>query len=297
MTTITAKIITDSVAPTGKRLTTMQLRYPKWIHGEFMTHRVFSRNASSSRAIPVKRLIDDVHNDPALPLVWSSNQPGMQGGEPLTGVALDDAKHTMNAALQSAIQYAMWMNDTGASKQLVNRVLEPFCHINVVVSATEWNNFFALRCHSMAEPHMEMLANEMRSALGASAPRTLKYGQWHLPYVDTAKETNRLPSKPGGGFDDKWAWSLFVKLSVARCARVSYLTHEGKTPDIAADLALYERLVGSVPLHASPCEHQGYPDTLTVGVGEPGMWNHPELHGNFNGFVQYRKLLPGENQL
>ncbi len=290
MTTITAKIIADSISPEGIRLTTMQLRYPKWIHGEFMTHRVFSRNASSSRAIPVPRLIQDVLDDPAFPIRWTSNKPGMQGGEELTGDQLFHANVWMQAALDIAVKAARGMHDAGASKQLINRVLEPFCHINVVVTATDWDNFFALRCHPMAEPHMEMLANAMRDARAASDPTPLKLGQWHLPYVDPLKELNLLPSKPEGGFDDKWAYELMIKLSVARCARVSYLTHEGKTPDIVADLALYDRLVGSVPLHASPAEHQATPDEF-----DDGYPLQPDLHGNFWGWVQFRKTLPNEN--
>jgi thymidylate synthase ThyX len=295
MTTITANIIADSISPEGIRLTTMQLRYPKWIHGEFMTHRVFSRNASSSRAIPVPRLIQDVLDDPAFPVRWTSNRSGMQGGEELADPDLFHAKNFMKIALEDAVQCARQLHKLNASKQLINRVLEPFCHINVVVTATDWDNFFALRCHPMAEPHMEMLANAMRDARNESTPVPLKPGEWHLPYVSPIKELNLLPSKPEGGFDDKWAYELMVKLSVARCARVSYLTHEGKTPDIAADLALYDRLVGSVPLHASPAEHQATPGMFLHHLRHDKHWADSHLHGNFRGWVQFRKTLPNEN--
>ena len=153
--TITAKIIADSISPAGARLTTLQLRYPRFIHAEFMTHRMFSRNASSSRAIPVERLIQDVLDDPAMPVFWGKNQPGMQaredhhalvGGEGVSGYDHFDDSITREAAwLISrgiAIQHAREFAKAGYHKQIVNRLLEPFSHINVVVTATEWENFF-----------------------------------------------------------------------------------------------------------------------------------------------------------
>lgn len=294
MTTISAKVIADSISDNGKRITTMQLRYPRFIHAEFMTHRQFSRNASSSRAVPVSRLIADMQDDPAMPLVWGKNQKGMQADEecstmvvvPRT-ISVDDLgtpTQTKNFALSNqdawliamdnAIKMARYFDEAGYHKQIVNRLLEPFSHINVVVTATEWSNFFALRLHRDAEPHMQMLALAMKQAMDKSSPETLARGQWHTPYVHRDNRTKE---------DDFAA----VKLSVARCARVSYLTHDGKEPYPDEDLKLYDRLVGSVPLHASPAEHQAMPDP-------GGQW--PHQWGNFQGWVQYRKTLTGECQ-
>lgn len=315
--TTTAKIITDNLSQEGIRLITMQWRYPKFIHGEVMTHRAFSRNASSSRAIPVERLIKDVIDDPALPVFWGKNQPGMQAAEELDDIetpfiGLDGTPVTSRATARAiwlrsrdlAVRQAESLQKIGAHKQLVNRLIEPFCHINVVVTATEWNNFFAVRRHADAQPEIHALADAAREAMSASTPTLLKPGQWHLPYVDTDEiiEDGRLhdllwKQHKAGEFSEGAIDQLFdralIKLSVARCARVSYLTHEGKPPNIEDDLKLYDRLVGSVPLHASPCEHQASPDVHISHT--PWRWKEPQHHGNFNGWIQFRKTLPNEN--
>ena len=302
--TTTAKIVVDSVSPAGVRLTTMQLRYPKIIHGEFMTHRVFSRNASSSRAVPVERLIRDVVDDPYVPVHWGANQRGMQADQECNELVHigDGMWFNMENCLISgdttrgrawllardnAVKIAGAFAVAGYHKQVVNRLLEPFCHVNVVVTATEWSNFFALRCHADAQPEMRALAEAMRDAMGASEPRPLTVGQWHLPYVwdDNPGETER------------YGTDVCVRLSVARCARVSYLTQEGKTPTLKEDLALYDRLVGSAPMHASPAEHQATPDRRIINLyGGSEDWGESYLHGNLRGWIQYRKTLNGESQ-
>lgn len=289
MTTITAKVIADSVSnPGGQRITTMQLRYPRFVHAEFMTHRQFSRNASSSRAVPVDRLIADILQDPAMPLFWGKNQKGMQAGEEIdtlvtTRVLTQDGGGRFNGlkdiavgkedawldAMNHAIFAARSFNEAGYHKQIVNRLLEPFSHINVVVTSTEWSNFFALRLHKDAEPHIRMLAEAMFAARESSVPKPVGLGEAHAPYADEVTGENK------------------IKASVARCARVSYLTHDGKEPKLEDDLALFDKLVGSVPLHASPAEHQATPDPKHT---------HREFWGNFQGWVQYRKTLPGECQ-
>lgn len=300
---ISAKVICDNISPQDIRLTTMQLRYPKFIHGEFMTHRVFSRNASSSRAIPVERLIQDVLDDPAMPVFWGKNRPGMQAVEEMDDYEREQAELRWLAARDEAVLHARHLADMGAHKQIVNRIIEPWCHINVVVTATEWANFYALRRHPDAQPEMKALADAMWEAQRASEPRPLQPGEWHLPYVSSRDTTDIAAYDP----------YVYRKLSVARCARVSYLTHEGKTPSVQDDLRLYDRLVGSVPLHASPAEHQATPDVwrddrvvssdtwLHVGTVDLMTdyatvrgYAHPEQHGNLYGWRQYRKFLPNE---
>lgn len=307
--TISAKIIADSVSPQGIRLTTLQLRYPKFIHGELMTHRVFSRNASSSRAIPVERLIRDVIEDPVYPSHWGKNQKGMQADAehdapvslpelercgingagqafPIWGRGQYSASDAWDKARLRAIQAAQAFTEAGYHKQIVNRLLEPFCHINVVVTATEWSNFFALRCHPDAQPEMRLLAEAIRNAMNDCIPIALEPGQWHLPYCP---DVHGKPIGLPGTFKSDDA----IKVSVARCARVSYLTQEGKEPTIAADLELYDRLLAGVPLHASPAEHQATPNDWSPG---PRAWKFQKFHGNFRGWIQYRKTLPGECQ-
>jgi thymidylate synthase ThyX len=287
--TITAKVICDSISTDGIRLSTLQLRYPKFIHAEFMTHRVFSRNASSSRAIPVERLIKDVMNDPAYPTSFGRNKRGMQAGEEIDelieydGLGKLSCREVWDLAREDAVGSAKIFARAGVHKQVVNRLLEPFCHINVVVTATEWDNFLALRCHPDAQPEMQDLAMKMREALNASDPQLLRQGEWHLPYA---------PSDDGCGHKIKWDEILdnvviAIQVSVARCARVSYLTQDGRIPTIEEDLALYDRLVGSRPLHASPAEHQATPDP---------MEERPDLHGNLRGWCQFRKMLSWECQ-
>ena len=174
----------------------MQLRYPKFIHGEFMTHRVFSRNASSSRAIPVERMIEDAIRDPAMPSFWGKNQPGMSAAEELDDAEpkyvgreggliteRESAKYRWLKARYNAIKECQNLIKLGTHKQIVNRLIEPWCHINVVVSATEWANFFALRCHSGAQPEMKALADAMFDAGMSSIPVALMAGEWHCPYV------------------------------------------------------------------------------------------------------------------
>jgi thymidylate synthase ThyX len=186
--TIAVKKIADSVSPNGIRLPTLQLRYPKFTHGEFLTHRVFSRNSSSSRAIPVERLVQDIIDDPVIPSFWGKNQKGMQAIVDCNNeISLSGYNHTReevwNHARRCAIYYARSFAEAGYHKQIVNRLLEPFCHINTVVTATDWDNFFALRCHKDAQPEMRLLAETIRNVMEESKPIELKLGQWHLPYV------------------------------------------------------------------------------------------------------------------
>ena len=304
--TITAKIIADSISEAGKRITSLQLRYPRFIHAEFMTHRVFSRNASSSRAIPIERLIKDIIDDTAMPIHWGKNQPGMQADEecdaeiklnvfPPSSYGYDSPWKTVNKeeawfkARDNAIEIAKAFNEAGYHKQIVNRLLEPFSHINVIVTATEWDNFFALRCHKDAQPEIRELATKMRVEMGISTPQLLKPGEWHLPYVtqedrqSVLRDCNRDVIRSYSKNEKLVFEDVLLRCSVARCARVSYLTYEMKKPEIEADLKLYDRLVGSVPLHASPAEHQATP-----AVPEFEIKKH---WGNFEGWRQYRKMI------
>lgn len=269
-----AVVVEDSIAPHGGRLTTLQLRYPRFIHAEFMTHRVFSRNASSSRAIPVAKMLKQVRNEPAMPIHWGKNQPGMQAREEFTGNDREMVIADWMAAAEAAAIVAERMNRYGAHKQVVNRILEPFQFISVIVTATEWANFFELRDHEDAQPEIRLLAQLMREAMDRSDPMPRQFDRhlavnWHLPYITYGELTAHAR-------DPRY----LAKLSAARCARVSYLTHEGKEPDAAEDLKLYERLVGSRPLHASPIEHQGYA-LLYLGDRSRNFW----------GWMQHRELV------
>lgn len=265
MSQIKAKIIEDSISPHGIRLTTFQLQYHRYIHGEFMTHRVFSRNASSSRAIPVMTMLKQVWNDPAMPVHWGANMPGMQAKDQLTGWRAKVARGLWRAAGKVACVFAYGLSKVGLHKQVANRILEPWQLIHVIITATEFANFFELRDHADAQPEIRVLAKAMREAYKANAPTRRIFGEWHLPYIS---------------YEERLAFSFgeLIKASAARCARVSYLTHDGVKPVIAKDIALYERLVGSAPIHASPVEHQATPQMYAA------VWG-----GNLRGWHQHRQ--------
>ena len=293
--TITAKVVAHSRVDVGTPdLITLQMRYPRFIHAEFMTHRVFSRNASSSRAIPVERMIQDVIDDPAMPVRWGANQPGMQdaGGHDalvpcyplLDGEVFYDERDPVSAWLLArdyAVTAAKGFAGAGYHKQVVNRLLEPFGHISVVVTATEWDNFFALRCHPDADPTMRALAEAMRDAIAASTPHIAQANwSWHLPYItEDDWRSDQVQSKL-----QPEANKLLAMISAARCARVSYLNHDGSNPDIEKDLALAKRLQESK--HMSPFEHQA--EAWTKGVQKT------YLNGNLRGWHQFRKMIEAQ---
>lgn len=270
------RVVCDSIAPHGVRLVTVEATYPRFVHSELLTHRVFSRNSSSSRAIPIAKMIQRVIDDPVMPVSWGRNQRGMQAGAELSGDELAAAQAAWLRGRDAAVEVARTLAAAGLHKQVVNRVLEPWMWITVLITATEWDNFFAQRCHPDAQPEIRVAAELIRDAMAASTP-TLRLGTiasddaswWHLPYVTD---------------EEKDAFELIVlrRLSVARCARVSYLTHDGLR-DIAADLDLYQRLRTAKPPHWSPFEH----------VAE--VLSTPAHIGNFRGWRQYRKHFPDES--
>ena len=259
-----AKIICDSISPVGVRITTFELVYPRFIHGEFMTHRVFSRNAASSRAIPVKTFLKQVLFNRVDPLHWGANQAGMQASTELTGVKRFLAKKLWAASAVSAVCTAYLMSKVGLHKQVANRILEPFQWMRTVVTATEWDGFFELRCHKDAQPEIQHLALMMRQAMEVSKPVKRKY---HLPYVNMSPKSYEH-------------YRELAKISAARCARTSYVKFDGSIPTDKDDLGLYAKLIEAKPAHASPVEHQAcYANTRSL------------RSGNFVGWNQYRKVL------
>lgn len=264
---ITAKVIEDSTCEAGVRLTTLQIRFQRFILPEFNTHRVFSRNFSSSRAIPVKKMLEMVRNEPAMPVHWGANQPGMQARAELADEEREMAQSSWKLAANLAADSAEALAGLGLHKQVANRVLEPFLWVSGVVTATEWDNFFALRDHPDAQPEIRALAQEMAFAMCKSEPTFREYGEWHLPYV-SRQERQDLSIE------------VQLKVSSARCARVSYLNHDGTNPDIEKDIDLHDKLVGANPPHMSPVEHQAQ------AGDSPNSW-----YGNFRCWKQYRKNL------
>jgi thymidylate synthase ThyX len=268
--TITVKIVADSMSPKNDRITTIEVIYPYIVHAQVMTHRVFSRNAQSNRAIPTKRLIKMIKDRPYNP-VFRANKPGMVAGNKISQFL---PSLVWSFARSQAIFAARSMSWIGVHKETVNRLLLPFMHITVLITSTEWDNFFELRIHDDAQPEIQELATKIKEAMDSNAPRRLAAGEWHLPYVNEAY----LP------LDER------IKVSVARCARVSYLNHDKTNPQILRDLDLYDDLITSTPIHGSPAEHQATPIVDHDGAN---LWNNEGVaySNNFRGWKQYRSIL------
>lgn len=273
---------------------TLRLRYPRIIHAEIMTHRAFSRNARSSRAVPVKTMLDEVRNAPFVPWHWGKNQKGMQAGEECNelvripdweDVDMGGAPKTYiykreEAWLQArdkAVDVAAAMMEAGYHKQIPNRLLEPFAWIDTLITATDWKNFLWLRDHKDAEPHLQDLARLVKHALDHVVIQELEEDDWHLPYI-TRTDYEYAMALRGNSFEE--FADFLCRISAARCARISYAPFDGDA-SYERELERYDSLVKSDRVHASPLEH-----AAMVGEG---------LSGNFaKGWIQYRKTISGE---
>lgn len=278
-----ATMIADSVSSDNIRITTLELEYPRFIHSEFMTHRVFSRNSMSSRAIPIKKLISQVWNNPAIPIHWGANQKGMRAANELPNLKKFTCKALWKAAAKVACGIAWFMDKAGLHKQMANRVLEPFQMMKTVVTSTEWGNFFELRLHEDAQPEIRELAEVMAWAISSSVPVKLSLGDWHTPYYKEGfwkrDENVDFPD----GYKDA------LKISASCCAQVSYRVCDDS---LIKAREIFERLVESTPIHASPFEHQAIPLENKVS----GMVTHITLDGclwsgNLRGWGQHRQEL------
>lgn len=271
-----AYTLLDSVIPTEfgpKRVTTFKVIFPRIILPEVNTHRVFSRNYQSSRAVPNKRLLSDwcVY----VPDRFMKNQPGMQSFEYLPEDVQEEARIIWKNHLEQSKTASKKLSDLGVHKQQCNRLLEPFLYIPGLITSSKWDNFWELRCDEGADPVFRELADAMQAAYLKSSPEERNF---HIPFIDG--ESHLLED--------------LLRISVARCARVSYKLFDGKTSSYEKDIDLFDKLISAKPLHASPSEHQ----VMSVdGLKELISYRHlfyksNELNGNlFKGLVQYRKLL------
>lgn len=260
-----AKIIADSINPNANRVTTFLLTYPRFIHAELMTHRVFSRNAASSRAIPITKIIEQIETNPAMPVRWGMNGKGMQDHGCFVGVEAEKAKQMWLDAARSAVESANKLKEAGLHKQVVNRVLEPFMWMTTLVTATEWENFYALRLHKDAQPEFQYLAHIMLQNYINNKPKVSGWGDWHIPFGDQTDGDHDLLTR--------------LKIATARAARTSYLTITNKV-DVQRDKDLHDALASSG--HWSPFEHACFAVHHTVG--------------NFRGWRQYRHTFAEENR-
>lgn len=257
---IQVKIIADSIH-NDSRLTTMECTFHRFILPEFNTYRMWSRNAASSRALSVKKKIEEVRTNPATPVEWGRNQPGMVAEEVLSEADAEECHNVWLEAASAAADYAQYLASKNVHKQIVNRVLEPFLWHTSVVSSVDWSNMFTQRIHSDAQPEFRELAILMKNALDSSQPRKLTINEWHLPYLTEDEKILTL--------------EIQRKISVARIARTSYL-NQGEI-NVDKDTALYDRLVSAKPPHLSPFEMVARP-----------LWIDEEPKGNFPGWRQLR---------
>lgn len=309
-----SKVIADSINDYGQRLTTLEVCYPRFIHSEIMTHRDRARNSASSRAIPWPKMMERINEDPVIPIKWGMEKPGMQAGEELPrdlqylakvlwdkhrrdSIVIADALHNIGATynalstdaphpLKDALQMRIGgpgnelYENIKVHKSLPNRLTEAHMWITVVMTATNWANLERLRLHGDAEVHFQELMKHITASMKASEPTKLKFGEWHTPYVSEEEHFEIV----------NWMMSdsqhmrrhAIQAISTARCARVSYLTQDGKR-DFAKDLELFDRLCqGSGFGHWSPHEHVAMSSTKD------------ERSGPYRGWKQFRKLFANE---
>lgn len=297
---ITSRIVADSISPTGVRMTTMEIEYPRFILAELNTHRMLSKNSASSRAIPVKTMHEHIRANTAGPVFWGINQPGMKAKEELRGADLSEAMYIWAIARDAAIRYSQELAGLNIHKQITNRITEPWMIMKTVISGTEWANFFWLRDHADAQPEIAELARKMRAAYDASTPQELNPGEWHVPYVNTYRSliNNELCYSDGKG-DDLSAEEARI-VSASCCAQVSYRKNDDSFEKASK---IYQQLIESEPAHASPVEHQATPMETTCWQRNPEVWEPGTTHlsangdlwsGNLRGWIQFRKLIPNE---
>ena len=304
-TKIKAEIVGHSLSPQGDELISVLCTFPRIILSEMNTHRMLSKNTSSSRAIPFNKMVESVQNDPFIPIAWQKEHKGMQGSEYITeDVFINEAKSNWLAARDNAIESASYLNKTcQVTKQLCNRLLEPFMWTTMLITGSKegWDNFFSLRCPSytianlidgddivfkskkdflkeldyepiypdsdldwlklnkgQAEIHMMALAEAIYDAVNESTPKQLKAGEWHISFgddfdIDKVAElyyeiiNNDRPYPHISSIEE-----TKIKISTARCARLSYMTFDGEI-DYEKDLKLHNTLLESQ--HMSPMEH------------------------------------------
>jgi thymidylate synthase ThyX len=288
--TTAVKIVAHSISPQGKELIAFQYTAHRFILAEINTHKMLSKNARSSRAVPTKKLIEEVRTNPAMPIDLASNQAGMVAGVQLDEATRAAAELQWREAARYAADQATRLSALGLHKQWANRVMEPFMWVHGLITGTEWSNFFARRRAPDAQPEFRHLADLMWEALQESKPEHLLPGEWHLPYV--------LPEERPI-FDLK----TLQMLSAARVARISYKPFDGDAR-VEKEMERAQLLINAG--HMSPFEHQGTPDDHFGCVPHPNgamrahgavvdVWERPEEHANFNGWRMLRKMIPGEN--
>lgn len=316
MEQVSAKIIADSISPEGIRMTTMEIEFPRIILAELNTHRLLGKNSASSRAIPIKKVIEQTQTKPAMPARFGKANKGMQdAGE---HNELIDAGYTAEEwwklAALSAGKFAEGYAEAGYAKQVANRLLEPFQRMKTVISGTDWQNLFWLRVDKDADPTFYALAKMMQEAYNESIPEELKSGEWHTPYVDHKRSTQgNLTYWTHEEGSKEITLEEAKAISASCCAQVSYRALD---TSLEKGLSIYEKLIGSGKPHASPFEHCATPMerpdfqshleyivTMSTKCTTQGSfeWENGSTalgrdkifrSGNLRGWTQLRQLIP-----
>lgn len=288
-----AKVLQHSISPNGIELATFEIEFPRFILAEVNTHCMLSKNTASSRAIPIETYIEMVESNPVIPVYWGKRNKGMSAIEEVDDI--EKVKEVWLEGRNNAINTVRKLNELELHKQIANRILEPWVRAKTVISGTEWANFFWLRYHKDAQPEFKVLAKEMYDALKASSPTIIKYGEWHLPYVESVRrEDGNLHYYNED--DEEITLDEAKKLSASCCAQVSYRKLDKS--DTKAE-NIYARLIESDPVHASPVEHQATPINLDNPESLEGIThmdtNHMLWSAKFRGWIQHRKLIKNES--
>jgi len=279
-----AKVLADSISPSGVRLVTVVVTVPRIILAENNTHRDFSRNTASSRAIPINVRCDAIEANPFVPTAFGKNKRGMQSDELLGEAENAEAQQIWREAVADALKHARRLEKLKTHKQYGNRVTESYAWVTQLISATEWDNYMNLRAHKDAQPEIQIGARLIRAAMLASKPKLLQVGEWHLPLISP---------------EESFSVGDSVKTSVGRCAAVSY-EKQAVQKTLPEEIERHGNLLASG--HMSPFEHQAKVANEEE-ILEHGMfsWNRetqafePKRIGNFRSpWLQYRKTIPGE---
>lgn len=322
MSSITVQILADSVSSAGVRLTSFEVEFPRYILSEYNTHRVFSRSAASTRAIPILKMLEQIAESPAMPIYYGKNQAGMAAKEELSVDNIEKCKNIIDEMRLYCTEKVKELHSIGLHKQHAGRYIEPWQMVKGVVSSTEWDNFFWLRNDEAAQPEIKELARCMQEARNQSEPEKLHQGEWHLPYITTARVAdNRLYYIEENNKETYLTLDEAIIVSCARCAAVSFRNVDY---DLEKSKQVFDRLLNGGKIHGSAFEHcatpiapkylhyyNEYDDLGLVDTKKcinipsaPSTWQNGISHidkgsnlwsGNFKGWIQYRKTLKGEN--
>lgn len=317
------QVLLDSINGFGSRLTTFRLEFPTQILKEVNTHTILSRNASSSRAIPVKTKLEYLYGNadkgiaPQFyrPMSVGKNRGGMQATETVDSVASDAFYNEWALLFDDVTKTVERMNALGVHKQEVNPLLEAFDWTRQVLSGTDWDNFFALRTHRDAKPAFRYLARAMYLAREKSTPKFLREQDWHLPFISEQdasriryeiKVLNKIPSFENGNIFDLCKRVILTDLDdySGHSIRKEFDNDPATLMMCVCSAARCARV--SLDSHKTRKKStlQDDADTFaTLVKDEPRHMsplqhqNTPKFgrHGNHLHWLQFRKLISGEN--